>query len=424
MDLVQKFLSNPTYFKKGVGFLSTRWGVPKSDIYKAKIEAKEIQHGIQKTELSIIIAEQENVIASLISEKVTPEGTELQFSSNKPLSRKEIEDLYKIDNISTRLSTYWNKQLPSGKYIVSANVKCLVDDFYSEAQLEQKLAAMYKNVTPVKVAIPEKPIEDTALFIYIADDHAGMRLDSSLFNNKWNKEIYKDRMMQILNNLPVNQVEQCFIIRLGDEADGWNGKTTRYDHSLNSASNKEQFDIFTEVNKMFYDGLFSSGLAKQYTVVTCNNSNHSGLGLSYIYHRATEFYVQARYPQVMFLPINQFIGTIEWGNHVIGLTHGKDEKLMKTPMPLNLDSKTDLWLYDFYDQLGYSPNKRWISTIKGDIHKFNENDGKSGRYVNVPSISGSSEWIEHNFGNTKAGALLELYFKDSPNIVSQKIKFE
>lgn len=422
MNLVKKFVDNPTYFKKGAGFLSKRWNVSKEEIYKAKLEAKSVLHENETATLNNVISEQEDTIAQLISEKVSAEGTELQFSSVKPLSRKEIEDLYKIDNISTRLSTYWNKQLASGKYIVSANVKCLVSDFYSEEQLQMKIASMYKNISPVDIPKPQLVREGYAAFIYIADDHAGMKIDNSLFNNQWNKEIYRERMLKILEKLPMG-FEEMFIVRLGDEADGWNSKTTRYDHSLNSLSNKEQFDIFTEVNKEFYDNLFSSGAANRYTVITCNNSNHSGLGLSYIYHKATEFYVQARYNQVQFLPINSFIGTMEWGNHVIGFTHGKDEKLMKNPMPLNLDSKTDLWLYDYYDNLGYSPNTHWISTIKGDIHKFNINEGKSGRYVNVPSISGSSEWSEHNFGNAKAGAVIEVYHKDSPDVMTFRIRF-
>lgn len=59
--------------------------------------------------------------------------------------------------------------------------------------------------------------------------------------------------------------------------DGWNGKTTRYDHDLNSLSNKEQFDIYTIANKIFYDEIFSLGIAKNYNLITLGNSNHTGL---------------------------------------------------------------------------------------------------------------------------------------------------
>jgi len=417
------FLNKPDRLGYGAGKLARQFKVSKEDVIKAKALAKDLIHGVEKANLQNIISEQENVI-SLLSEKVENENKIVELSSLRPLSKEEIELHFSIDNVSSKLSSYWNKQLPNGKYIVSANIKCIVSDFYSENQLREKLASMYSNIS--SVTLPEVVVpKGEALFIYIADDHSGLSFNSSLFNNSWNKEIYLQRMTKIVKKAISfgRKFETVVIVRLGDEADGWNGKTTRQDHSLGSLSNKDQFDIFTEVNNQFYDMMFSSELSNEYLVVTCNNSNHSGSGLSYILHKSTEFYVQARYPEVMFLPINEFISGIEWGNHIIGLTHGKDEKFMKSPMPLNLDVKTDLWLYDYYDHKGYSPNKKWVSTIKGDIHKFNINDGKSGRYVNVPSICGSSEWIEHNFGNTKPGAVIELYEKDSPDITTINLRF-
>jgi hypothetical protein len=423
MDLVEMFLNKPDRLGYGAGKLARQFKVSKEDVIKAKALAKDLIHGVEKANLQNIISEQENVI-SLLSEKVENENKIVELSSLRPLSKEEIELHFSIDNVSSKLSSYWNKQLPNGKYIVSANIKCIVSDFYSENQLREKLASMYSNIS--SVTLPEVVVpKGEALFIYIADDHSGLSFNSSLFNNSWNKEIYLQRMTKIVKKAISfgRKFETVVIVRLGDEADGWNGKTTRQDHSLGSLSNKDQFDIFTEVNNQFYDMMFSSELSNEYLVVTCNNSNHSGSGLSYILHKSTEFYVQARYPEVMFLPINEFISGIEWGNHIIGLTHGKDEKFMKSPMPLNLDVKTDLWLYDYYDHKGYSPNKKWVSTIKGDIHKFNINDGKSGRYVNVPSICGSSEWIEHNFGNTKPGAVIELYEKDSPDITTINLRF-
>lgn len=424
-NLVEKFISYPMYLGQGAGKLAKIFKTDKETIYKAKQKAKDFLHNKEVVTLSEVISVQEDVIATLISEKVEGDDRKIELSSDKPMNREQIENLFSVDNISTRLSTYWNKQTASGKYIISANIKCLVQDFYTEEQFKTKLAQMYKDITPTTLVKSNMFDTGVAAFVYISDDHTGLSLNSSLFNNEWNKAIYRERMLKVAKRvLSIGfPVEHLFVVRLGDEADGWNGKTTRQDHSLGSLSNKEQFDMFTEVNKEFYDVIFNSGIANNYTVITCNNSNHSGLGLSYIYHKATEFYVQARYPEVMFLPINDFIGVIEWGNHVLGFTHGKDEKYMKAPFPLNLDLKTDLWLIDFYDNKGFSPNKRWISTMKGDIHKYNVNNGKSGRYVNIPSICGSSEWIEHNFGNTKAGALIEVVLKNDPDILSYPVRF-
>jgi len=92
----------------------------------------------------------------------------------------------------------------------------------------------------------------------------------------------------------------------------------------------------------------------------------------------------------------------------------------------------DLWeqMYEYKDSLckiqwvkGHSKKGMFISTIKGDIHKYNVNHGKSGRYVNVPSIATNSAWVEHNFGDSDSGAILEIYKADSKNIQTIPIWF-
>lgn len=364
----------------------------------------------------------------LFSEKVEENGDkQVEFISDKPLDRAGIEKLYGIDGVTTRLSTYWNKQTPNGKYLVSALIKVNVEDFYSIEELEIKLREIFPKVDPVaprKINFSKQGEE--AVFIYISDDHCGNDLKNSIYNKEYTGKIYEERLMGIADSV-INwdrSFEKVFIVNLGDELDGWNGKTTRLDHDLDgSLSNKEQFDIYTTGRKKFYDAIFDSGLGESYSIISLNNSNHTGRGLSYIANKALEFHIEGKYPDVEIINISKFIDVIEWGDHLIGLTHGKDEKLMKSPLPLNLDAKTDLWLFEFYDKLGYSPSDYYVSTVKGDIHKYNFNTGKSGRYVNVPSIAGGSTWIELNFGDTRAGALVEIIEKHSPNIMSIPIWF-
>ena len=92
---------------------------------------------------------------------------------------------------------------------------------------------------------------------------------------------------------------------------------------------------------------------------------------------------------------------------------------MKFGFPLNLNEKVDLWLLDYSKNL----TTKYISTVKGDLHAYSVNMGKSGRYINVPSICGGSNWIEHNYGSSNAGALIEVVDKTDKNIVSIPIWF-
>lgn len=400
--------------------VQTSWGYFSQSTPKV-ITNNEVEAGIYIADLENEVVEQ----AKIIEEKVNNDGSkDLKILSNKALSRKEIEELYGVDNISTKLSNYWNKETPSGKFITSAFIKCLIEDFYSVSELESKLKEIFPTFAPIRFSnrnlFPTK-----ALFVYISDDHCGSVLKNSLYNNEYSGKTYAQRLLELSSQIrELNQTfEKVFIISLGDEMDGYNAKTTRYDHSLDSQSNKEQFDIYTTARTIFYNDLFTSNISNDYTIVNLNNSNHTGLGFSYIANKAVEYYIQGRFPQVKIQNIEKFIETLEYGNHIFGFTHGKDEKYMKSPLPLNLDSKTDLWLFDYYDNKGYSPKKHWISTVKGDIHKYNVNIGKSGRYVNIPSISSGSTWIEHNYGNSTPGAVLEIVYPNTRNIQSTPIWF-
>lgn len=403
--------------KKSKRFYAKRLGVSIAEIDGLLQEIRETEEEYD---------EEEETGTKLVSEKVNEDGSrDLQYSSPKPLSREEIEELYGIDNINTTLSTYWNKQTASGRYLVSALVKCRVTDFYTLEQLEEKLAEIFPLVSKIKLK-EAKSDSNNVLIIYISDDHCGNEIKNSIYGKEYTGNIYQERLLEIVAEVKkfTHVFDKIYVINLGDEADGWNGKTTRYDHDLDgSLTNKEQFDIYTIGRKTFYDALFTSGAAKEYEIISLNNSNHTGKGLSYILNKSLEFYLGSRYPNIEYKNFDKFIDFIQIGNHVIGLTHGKDEALMKSPLPLNLDAKTDLWLFEFYDKLGFSPSDSYVSTIKGDIHKYNVNSGKSGRYVNVPSIAGGSSWIELNFGDSRAGALIEIVNPTSPNIISIPIWF-
>lgn len=737
--------------KQSKHYYASKLGISERLVERLLYEVREEDRG------AIVDPGEEKI--KLVSEKRNEEGDrEVQYLSVKPLDRKEIEELYGIDGINTRLSSYWNKQTPSGKYLVSAFVKCLVSDFYTKEELEKQLKEVFPNLKPVSLKVVPST-SSKALFIYISDDHCGNVIKNSIYGKEYSEHIYVKRLLALSNEVKKldQEFDEAFIINMGDEADGWNGKTTRYDHDLvDSLSNKDQFNIYTTGRRIFYDDILTSGVAPKYTIISLNNSNHcfpdyvevltnngfkyindvtdndligsidnnrsisydkpiqkiynkdiatvlhkykskniqidvtsehrmrykdpkkgdwryklskdlkdrksvflfqqsgennnpdyeisddiiklaawiasdgsvrkgheyiihqreekchyikeildslnvgyderlvdyreptteiqgvklksipktmkrfhlnrnftsmnfllklrelvpekynlptwlnslskrqfdlyldtfilgdgsrkddseydinsaciygthhvlsqlqklciqnghrarlkeyregdfillitfntisslidpyreevkeeyyegdtwcftmpkgnlivrqngfisiqgnSGKGLSYILNKSMEFYLQARYDNVSVINLERFIDTIKYGNHIIGLTHGKDEQLMKAPLPLNLDAKTDLWLFEYYDKLGYSPSKHFTSTMKGDIHKFNINSGKSGRYINCPSIAGGSGWIELNFGDTKAGALLEIVEKDNPNIITLPIWF-
>jgi hypothetical protein len=89
---------------------------------------------------------------------------------------------------------------------------------------------------------------------------------------------------------------------------------------------------------------------------------------------------------------------------------------MKKPLPLKLDPRTDLFLFQYFDKKGYSASERRITLYKGDLHQYALDKGKFGRYINIPSIMGPTDWTEVNFGDSEGGAVLEIFEKNSKNI--------
>jgi len=75
---------------------------------------------------------------------------------------------------------------------------------------------------------------------------------------------------------------------------------------------------------------------------------------------------------------------------------------------------------EYLNAHGYNTHFRPITLYKGDLHTYGIQQAKFGRYVNVPAISGNSDYGDLNFGNTKAGALLEI-FDESLNEINTTV---
>jgi hypothetical protein len=354
----------------------------------------------------------------------TGEKTITKYFFEVPPTEKDIKEEFKIDDITTQLSHYWVKGKSKG-YFVSANIKVLNKDFYSVNELKNKLKSLLPNYLPTIIPKVEKFDDEKAIFILLADDHAGIVNEFSVFGDeKYDESMYKKRLVSVFEKAKTfGSFDKCFLLSTGDQLNSWNNNTTRGGHEVKSMTNKDQFDFYIRGRRMFYDLLFTSKISNNYHVIDIENSNHSGLGLSYMANTALEFYLEGKYPQVkresMLEPFNVF----EYGNHVFGVGHGKDEKYMRAPMPLNLDNKTDLFLLEYFNHKGYSPREKYITFYKGDLHTFNLNRGKFGRYVNLPSIMGASDYSDLNFGKSKPGAIIEIVEKNSPNIITIPIWF-
>lgn len=420
-EIAQRFLDSPPYLDNGAGFLALKWGCTREEVYEAKRLAREIlkskHQDKPKTDHGIMSI-------GYIGSEQSDDGTIKKFESPNPLTPKEIEELAGVDNINTYVARVWDKLLPSGKWVYSIDIRYRAKDFYTKDQLQERLKELMPDVQPLYIPVIDRDeVGHEALVICLADDHVGAVNVTNIFDNK--DYDYESRLMIVLEEvLSMGRVfDEVHIVSLGDQMNGWSSQTTRGGHEVRSLSNTEQFDIYVKARVKFYDNLFTSGISDNFFVHDVENSNHSGLGMSYMANQAIALYLEARYPTVTQESVKEMIGGFQYGQHVVIFGHGKDEKFQKKPMPATLNANTDLYLYDYIQNKGYSPYKENISFYKGDLHQLGFQMGKFGRYVNVQSLAGNSDYGDLNFGNTKGGALLEILHKESYRITSQPIWF-
>jgi len=445
-EIVQKFIQRPVYLTNGAGLLAKLWKCSREDIVKAKriAKGKKVLDSSKKDSKPVSSSPKmsielpfspEDVIESagkFNTERVNVEKGEKELSkvcSTSPKSAKEIKELFTIDDVTTSLSSYWIKEQSNG-FLVSALVKVITKDFYSKEELKDKLKELFpkEHIFAVRTnKIESTPTKDT-LVIYISDDHVGMLLkeEKSIYQNSNSEENYSERLTKIVKeviNLPYT-FQEILVVSLGDQMNGYNQFTTRGGHIVPSLSNKEQFDQYVSARKKFYDQLFNTGKASEYGILEVNNSNHSGNGFSYMANEYLRLYIETKYPEVVIENSESFIQAAEtYSGHILILVHGKDEQHQKAGFPLNLDAKTEVFFTDHILEMGFNPKTQFCHVVKGDLHKFNENEGKNFRYVNVGSIANGSYWQEANFGNSSPGALLEIYDSAYREPIRQIIRF-
>lgn len=416
LQVYEKFVSNPKYVDKGAGYLAKQFRCTKEDIYEAK--------GMYRENLNKKIEILEDEISRYIGSEKNQDSEIKKFETSRPLTPKEIEELAGVDGITSEVARVWDKLQPNGMWTYSIDIRYKIKDFYNYEELKKKIEEIFPDQTPY--TLPKGyDYKDEALVILLADDHVGAVNTTNLF--KKNKLDYSERLTLIaqeaINLANGKKFDHVFIISLGDQLNGWNSQTTRGGHKVASLPNKEQFDIYTRERKKFYDRIFSSHVGKDYTVIDVENSNHSGNGMSYMANSLLETYLEAKYPEVIRVSTHEAMDGFEYGEHVILVGHGKDEEFMKRPMPAVLNAQTDLSIQDFALSKGISSYEKNITFYKGDLHQLGIQMGKFGRYINVQSIAGNSDYGDLNFGNTRGGALLEIYDKNSYRISTQSIWF-
>ena len=415
-EIKEKLKAVPSYSKKGAAFLSRLWDCTEEDIVMARKEIRD-ENNDYNPHTDISKEEAENT--PYIKDRSKKEDTEtITLVSNKPLSPSEIDELAQVDNITSRVSSYWLKSSTKYTYTYAIQIKNTINRFYSIEEIGRRLHSIIPKIEPKHIKKSSNS-EELGL-LCISDIHAGAQnSELNIHGITYSEKDLDRRLQKIIENLLESgkQYNILYIANLGDSVDGWDGFTSRKSHPLGSNSNKDQFDIYFRCMVKFYGMLFESGIANYFIVRNILDSNHDGVDFAYICNKTVEYYLSSKYPEVAFEQQEKFIDLVDLGSFGIAFAHGKDAKIMKYPMKRTLDDRLDLWANQYFSLNTKNPFK---ILLKGDLHVFGVEVGKFGTYVNCPSLYGTSDYISLNYGVTRPGALII----NIPNVNKEEVYYK
>ena len=273
-----------------------------------------------------------------------------------------------------------------------------------------------QNISEIKLdlgnwkPIPIKPCEITSktiLSLYLADMHIGSKCESNtLYPNPYTKEEIERRLNALFNKIKEYGFYNKIIINLmGDSLDGMDNQTARRDHFMpQEMDNMEQLETFLELTTKFI--LNCKTIANNVDVYSVKCGNHGGFW-EYTANLALQNAIKVIAPEVKFTLFKDYFGAYTINNEVIIIHHGKDEKFMKRGMPLNVDERTKVMLYEWLDSNNIKGDN--IHFVKGDLHSNSLNSCKKFDYRNVLSLYGASDYSNFNFSRNSYGVSYDLY---------------
>lgn len=272
-----------------------------------------------------------------------------------------------------------------------------------------------QNIDPI--VLPEYTPIGQDINIYLSDLHLGSYTTTgSLYeeNRKYGFDEAKRRLTVLLEKLrEFNCFDTINIVLMGDMIDccGFTGLTARRDHIMpNNMDAREQANKYIELMDWFVESITKNALASKINMYSVPCGNHDG-EYGYMVTKALMSYINVKYPSVKTVLWEKYYGRFEQNGHVFYIMHGKDGLFMKKGMPLNLDDKSKVMLYEWLMEQGETGDN--IHFIKGDLHSNSLSSCKKLDYRNVLSLYGASDYSNYNFSRNSYGVSYDLFIGDN-----------
>ena len=271
------------------------------------------------------------------------------------------------------------------------------------------------NVSPTSITKTTPTGND--LILYLSDMHIGATLTyGALYeeNVNYNTAEVKRRLEQILLRLrSFSKFDNIIINLMGDNIDccGADGRTARLDHYMpENMDARQQMNAYIEVMLWFIDTIIANDMCNNLKIYSVPCGNHDG-NFGYAVSKALLAIINAKYPSIYTEMFEKFYGVYEHKDHKFVICHGKDAQHMKKGLPLNLDEKSKIMIYEWLDSMGIQGDN--IHIVKGDLHSNNLNSCKKFDYRNVLSLFGASDYSNYNFSRNSYGVSYDMFISNN-----------
>lgn len=319
-------------------------------------------------------------------------------------SEEELINLHNINKENNVLRRIEKDQLSEANKLINKLAK-------ENLELKKNSTDFHfiEDVEIKPIRIQKKAKTETNLMLHLSDIHVGACLESgNLYENNWNEEELERRLDKIVDFVSeFGTLDNIVINMLGDYLDGMDNMTARRDHIMpQNMDNREQFNVFIKQMLSFIGQL--TYYTSKITIYAVPEGNHDGIS-GYMAITALKYAVNAKFPDIDFTVFERFFGTYKFNGETYLIMHGKDAKFMKKPLPLNLNSDSNVIIRDWLDREGLMESN--IHIIKGDLHSNNINSCRKFDYRNVLSLFGDSDYSQYNYPSNGYGISYDLFVR-------------
>ena len=320
-------------------------------------------------------------------------------------SEDELINLHNQQKENNLLRRIEKDQLSEANKIIN---KLLKENLDIKTQLDglENIKVSLKDFK-YKDYIPLKHESNNSIVLHLSDLHIGSKCESNtLYPNKWDRAELERRLDVLCEKLAEFGYFDNIVLNLvGDNLDGMDNQTARRDHYMpQNMDNLEQVTTFIEVMTKFI--LRLRQLCNKVTIYSVKEGNHDGI-TGYVACLALQNVIKNVAPEINFTLYKDFIGYYTFKGHQYLICHGKDSKFMKRGLPLNLNDKSKVMIYEWLEANKIHGDN--IHFIKGDLHSNELNSCRMFDYRNVLSLFGASDYSNYNFSRNSYGVSYDLF---------------